>query len=213
MDSVVLLHLLATLSKSMQLDVSAVHVEHGISAHSSQWSTFCQTLCDSLAIPLSTHRLKICKQPQKSLEALAREARYQIFRQIQADYVVLAQHQDDQVETLMLQLLRGAGIKGLSAMPTVRLFAPGKTIRLLRPLLNIPRSKIQKYAKFQKLSWVTDESNLDTSYDRNFYGIRFCLYWSNDTRLTAKHCFDLPGISAKRLIYWMNWQKSTLKIP
>ncbi|MXS84860.1 tRNA lysidine(34) synthetase TilS [Nitrosomonas sp. HPC101] len=168
MDSVVLLHLLATLSKSMQLDVSAVHVEHGISAHSSQWSTFCQTLCDSLAIPLSTHRLKICKQPQKSLEALAREARYQIFRQIQADYVVLAQHQDDQVETLMLQLLRGAGIKGLSAMPTVRLFAPGKTIRLLRPLLNIPRSKIQKYAKFQKLSWVTDESNLDTSYDRNF---------------------------------------------
>lgn len=167
-DSVVLLHLLIKFSKSMQLNMAAIHVEHGISTYSGQWSAFCQTLCDSVAIPLSIHRLKISRQPQESLEAVAREARYQIFRQIQADYVLLAQHQDDQVETLMLQLLRGAGVKGLSAMPTVRLFESGKVIKLLRPLLNIPRSEIMKYAKLHGLSWVTDESNLDISYDRNY---------------------------------------------
>ncbi len=167
-DSVVLLHLLTTFSESMQLEVSAVHVEHGISTYSGEWSTFCQSLCDSLAIPLSIYRLKIRRQPQESLEAIAREARYQIFKHIQADYVMLAQHQDDQVETLILQLLRGAGVKGLSAMPTVRLLEPGKTIRLFRPLLNIPRSEILNYARLHGLSWVTDESNLDTSYDRNF---------------------------------------------
>lgn len=167
-DSVVLLHLLARFSESMQLNVAAVHVEHGISPYSGQWSAFCQTLCNNLAIPLSIHSLKIRKQPQESLEAVARDARYQIFKTIQADYVVLAQHQDDQVETLLLQLLRGAGVKGLSAMPIVRLFEPGKAIKLFRPLLNIPRSQIQHYARLHGLSWVTDESNLDISYDRNF---------------------------------------------
>lgn len=167
-DSVVLLHLLTRFSRSMQLDVAAVHVEHGISPFSDQWSAFCQSLCDSLSIPLSIHRLKIRKQPQESLEAVAREARYQIFKCIQADYIVLAQHQDDQVETLMLQLLRGAGVRGLGAMPTVRLLEPDKTIKLFRPLLNIPRLGILNYAKLHALSWVTDESNLDTSYDRNF---------------------------------------------
>ena len=169
-DSVVLLHLLTKFSQSqsVQIDVSAIHVEHGISAHSSQWSAFCQTLCNRAAIPLTIHRLKISKQPQESLEAVAREARYKIFRQIQADYILLAHHLDDQVETLMLQLLRGAGVKGLSAMPIVRLFEPGKTLKLLRPLLNIPRSEILKYAQLHNLSWVTDESNQDISYDRNF---------------------------------------------
>lgn len=167
-DSVVLLHLLTRFSKSMQLEVSAVHVEHGISAYSGEWSAFCQSLCDSLALPLSLHRLKIYRRPQESLEAIAREARYQIFKRIQADYIVLAQHQDDQVETLILQLLRGAGVKGLSAMPTVRLLEPDKTIRLFRPLLNIPRSEILNYAKLHGLSWVTDESNRDISYARNF---------------------------------------------
>lgn len=167
-DSVVLLHLLTQFSKSMQLNMAAVHVEHGISTCAGQWSAFCRALCDSLAVPLSIHRLKIRKQPQESLEAAAREARYQIFKAIEADYVVLAQHQDDQVETLLLQLLRGAGVKGLSAMPTVRLFEPNKTIKLFRPLLNIPRSGILDYARLHGLSWVTDESNLDISYDRNF---------------------------------------------
>jgi len=167
-DSVVLLHLLAQFSKSMQLEVAAVHVEHGISVHSGQWSAFCQKLCDSLGISLVIHYLKIRKQPQQSLEAVAREARYQIYKNIQADYVVLAQHQDDQAETLLLQLLRGAGVKGLGAMPTIRLLDLNKNTKLFRPLLNISRLEILHYAEQNGLSWVTDESNQDVSYGRNF---------------------------------------------
>ncbi|WP_292979629.1 tRNA lysidine(34) synthetase TilS [Nitrosomonas sp.] len=167
-DSVVLLHLLAQFAKSIQLEVAAVHVEHGISVHSGQWSAFCQKICDSLGISLTIHHLKIRKQPQQSLEAVAREARYQIYKNIRADYVVLAQHQDDQAETLLLQLLRGAGVKGLGAMPTIRLLDLSKNTRLFRPLLNIFRSEILYYAEQNGLSWVTDESNQDVSYDRNF---------------------------------------------
>ncbi len=164
----VLLDLLWRFSKPMQLKLSAVHVEHGISPRAGQWSAFCQTLCDRLAIPLSIYRLRIRKQPRQSLEAVARQARYQIFEKIQADYVVLAHHQDDQVETLMLQLLRGAGVKGLSAMPVVRLLEPSESVKLFRPLLDIPRTAILDYARRHDLSWITDESNLDTSFDRNF---------------------------------------------
>lgn len=167
-DSVVLLHLLIEFSKSIPINLSAVHVDHGISTHSYQWSMFCQTLCDKVAVPLSIHRLNINKQPQQSLEAVARKARYQIFKQIQADYILLAQHQDDQVETLMLQLLRGAGVKGLSVMPIIRSLESGKATKLFRPLLDTPRSDIVEYAQLHNLSWVTDESNLDTTYDRNF---------------------------------------------
>jgi tRNA(Ile)-lysidine synthase len=184
-DSVVLLHLLTKFSKTTQLNnVSAVHVDHGISTHSHQWSAFCQALCDDIAIPLSIHRLKIRKQPQKSLEEVARKARYRIFQQIQADYILLAHHQDDQVETLMLQLLRGAGVKGLSAMPITRpLEEAPKTTKLLRPLLDTPRSEILEYAKLHDLSWVTDESNLDISYDRNF--LRHQIFPLLETRYPA----------------------------
>jgi tRNA(Ile)-lysidine synthase len=167
-DSVVLLDLLSKFSKPMQLELSAIHIEHGISPHANQWSTFCQTLCDRLTIPLSIFRLKIHKQPQESLEAIARQARYQVFERIQTDYIVLAHHQDDQAETLLLQLLRGAGVRGLSSMPITRPLKPGTSIKLLRPLLDIPRSAILFYAKQHGLSWVTDESNTDTSFNRNF---------------------------------------------
>jgi tRNA(Ile)-lysidine synthase len=167
-DSVVLLDLLSKLSKPMKLRLSAVHVEHGISPNTCQWSNFCQELCDKLKVHLSIFRLQVRKQSQESLEAVARQARYQVFESIQADYIVLAQHQDDQVETLLLQLLRGAGAKGLSAMPAARLLGPKASVKLLRPLLDIPRSTILSYAKQHNLVWVTDESNADTSLNRNF---------------------------------------------
>ncbi|MGG7054171.1 tRNA lysidine(34) synthetase TilS [Nitrosomonas sp. ANs5] len=172
-DSVVLLDLLAKISPPMGLKLSAAHVEHGISPHAGQWSAFCQTLCDKLGIPLVIYRLQICKRAQESLEAAARQARYQAFEQIQADCIALAQHQDDQAETLLLQLLRGAGVKGLSAMPRIRPLKPGASIRLLRPLLDISRSAILNYARQQNLSWITDESNSDTRFDRNF--LRHCI--------------------------------------
>jgi tRNA(Ile)-lysidine synthase len=189
-DSVVLLHLLVPLSASMGFGLSAVHVNHGISANAGKWSTFCGDLCHGLGIFLETARLKIECEPGTSLEAVARDGRYQVFATLQADYVVLGQHQDDQAETLLLQLLRGAGVKGLAAMPLVRDLPLGEALRdeslaaeareprdaaaprdrprMLRPLLHVSRREIEDYARENGLRWITDESNEDVSFDRNF---------------------------------------------
>ncbi len=167
-DSVVLLDLLAALSLKMQFTLSAVHVNHGISTNADKWVKFCRDLCRTAGIPLKIARLKISRESGASLEAAARDARYQVFGKLKADYVVLAQHLDDQAETLLLQLLRGAGAKGLGAMPLVREQASELAPRILRPLLEVPRSEIETYARNNQLHWITDESNADVSFDRNF---------------------------------------------
>jgi len=166
-DSVVLLDMLVKLSNTIEFQLSATHVHHGISRNADHWSDFCQKLCDELAIPLTIFRIQVDKQTQQSLEAAARDARYQAFARVDTDFIVLAQHQDDQAETLLLQMLRGAGIKGLSAMPPVRILAD-TSIKLLRPLLNIPRITLLHYAQASNLSWVDDESNTNTDFDRNY---------------------------------------------
>lgn len=167
-DSVVLLHALHALARSMAFRLSALHVEHGISPFAAQWSDFCQNQCNALGVPLQIFRLQVKKTPQVSLEAAARQARYHVFKHIEAEYIVLAQHQDDQVETVLLQLLRGAGVKGLGGMPIVRKLNPTDSVRLLRPLLEVTRETIVQYARQHHLDWVTDESNDDITFNRNF---------------------------------------------
>lgn len=167
-DSVVLLQILAQISKQFTFNLSAIHIEHGISPNTKQWSDFCQNYCDALGIPLTIFSLSIKKQAQVSLEAAAQQARYAIFKEISADCIVLAHHLDDQAETLQLQLLRGAGLRGLAGMPIMRLLSPAGKIKLLRPLLTVSRDTIQGYALQNKLMWITDESNDDTTYHRNF---------------------------------------------
>lgn len=167
-DSVVLLDILTQLARQVPFKLSAVHVNHGISSNASDWSSFCCNLCQKYGIPIYIAYLKIKKDPGVSLEAVAREERYRIFSRMQADYVVVAQHMDDQAETLLLQLFRGAGVRGLSAMPVTRKLDSGTAPTLLRPLLDISRSKIEDYAQQNKLNWINDESNDDTSFNRNF---------------------------------------------
>lgn len=167
-DSVVLLHILAVLSRQMQFTLSAVHVNHGISSNAMIWSRFCCSLCHAYDISIYIAYLQIRKEPSMSLEAIAREERYRIFNRIQGDYVVLAQHLDDQAETLLLQLLRGAGVKGLSAMPVVRKQISDAAPKILRPLLEIPRDRIETYARQNKLNWINDESNNSIVFNRNF---------------------------------------------
>jgi tRNA(Ile)-lysidine synthase len=196
-DSAVLLHLLVPLASQMQLPLSAVHVNHGISPNADKWSEFCRNLCQSRNIPLEIARVKVMREPGISLEAAAREERYRIFRNLQTDYVVLAQHLDDQAETLLLQLLRGAGVKGLSAMPVVRTVrkemdeqvstgpvpALERRPKLLRPLLDVSRREIEDYAREHALQWITDESNDEVSFDRNF--LRHALFPLLETRFPA----------------------------
>jgi tRNA(Ile)-lysidine synthase len=158
-DSVVLLHLLKNHPR-----VSAIHVHHGLSPNAGAWAQFCRRLCRRLGIPLSARRVRV-KKSAEGREAAARRARYEAFRKVKTDFVALAHNLDDQAETVLMNLLRGAGLRGASGMPAQ---APldGKT--LLRPLLGVPRAAIAAYAREHGLEWVEDESNADESLTRNF---------------------------------------------
>lgn len=173
-DSVVLLDVLRRWSARKKIELRAVHINHQISPNAGIWAHFCRALCREWEIPLQV--VKVTVEHGNSTEAAAREERYKVFLRQRADYIALAHHLDDQGETLLLQLLRGAGIAGLSAMPVVRNTSAKMPASrderhestLLRPLLDISRAEIAAYARRRKLRWVEDESNADIGYDRNF---------------------------------------------
>lgn len=176
MDSVVLLHLLHRLAPRFGWHLSALHVHHGISSNADAWASFCAGLCAQHGIPLRIKRVDIAPlREAHGIEAAARKLRHAAFAQQACDFVALAHHADDQVETMLLQLLRGAGVKGAAAMPVLSLsqrpmLKPVSEHRhaTLRPLLDIPRSALLEYASQHALQWVEDESNADDSYPRNF---------------------------------------------
>src|SRR3990167_4452206 len=165
-DSVVLLHLLQQLAPRFSWRLSALHVHHGISPNADAWADFCAGLCAQHAIPLHIEHIDIAPLREHGIEAAARKLRHAAFARQACDFVALAHHADDQAETLLLQLLRGAGVKGASAMPLLagREGSPS----LLRPLLRCSRREILDYAAAYDLRWIEDESNADDSYPRNF---------------------------------------------
>ncbi|ENM5840152.1 tRNA lysidine(34) synthetase TilS [Vibrio mimicus] len=167
MDSRVLLSLLARGRDEFGWDAEAVHVHHGLSSNADQWAQDCQTWCQAANISCHIERVQLAVGSGESIEKMAREARYQALSQ-HVGYdtlLLLGQHADDQLETFLLALKRGSGPKGLSAMAAYAPFAQG---HLARPLLTVSRQDIEAYAMQKKLSWVTDESNFDTRYERNF---------------------------------------------
>ncbi|HUX24129.1 MAG TPA: tRNA lysidine(34) synthetase TilS [Burkholderiales bacterium] len=175
LDSVVLLRVLRGLAGPLGFHFSCVHVNHNISPNSSRWAAFCARLCKRHKVALAVHEVDVAQYRAEGLEAAARRARYQVYAgQDNADFIVLAQHLDDQAETLLLQLLRGAGVRGGAAMPIVRAQDRGKKHQgalapaILRPMLAISRRQLEAYARAKKLKWVEDESNADTRRDRNF---------------------------------------------
>ncbi len=187
-DSVVLLDSLQRVARKQRLRLSALHVNHQLSPHARRWEAFCRRLCRARGIPFQSVKVRVRRGD--SVEAAARAARYAVFARQDCDYVVLAHHRDDQVETLLLQLLRGAGVKGMAAMPLLRDEGGGRraegkggksgkrdsssliphpsSLRILRPLLDVTRAEILEYAKKRKLTWVEDESNADIYYQRNY---------------------------------------------
>jgi tRNA(Ile)-lysidine synthase len=192
MDSVVLLHLLHTLAPRFEWKLSALHVHHGISPNAEAWTDFCSGLCAQHGIPLHIERVDISGlRDEHGIEAAARKLRHAAFAKLPCDVVALAHHADDQAETLLLQLLRGAGVKGVAAMPVlsgvegpvlsavegpVLSTVEGPVLKsatphahaTLRPLLDIPRCQLLEYAQQHALLWVEDESNADDRYPRNF---------------------------------------------
>jgi tRNA(Ile)-lysidine synthase len=164
-DSVVLLHALCQLALPMEL--MALHVHHGLSANADAWEIFCTKLCGDWDVPLTVKHVEVPHDSGMGLEAAARRLRHAAFAECGAHWVALAHHRDDQAETVLLNLLRGAGVDGAGGMVVER--PHGKQgVRLIRPLLDAPRSVLDAYAAAHGLAWIDDESNADTDFRRNY---------------------------------------------
>lgn len=166
-DSHVLLHALRELHAALHWPVSALHVDHGLESDSRKWAHHCLRVCKELEIPCTIERIEVKGIDQEGREAAARRMRYaRLARHIGAgDVLLTAHHLDDQAETVLLQLVRGSGVRGLAAMPELVKFSGGK---LMRPLLRFTRVELTAYARAHGLQWIEDSSNRDLRYARNF---------------------------------------------
>ena len=198
LDSTVLLSLFAKLRQKrphlQPLSIRAIHIHHGLSPNADNWAKHCQNLCDQFQIPLIIERVQVDKT--NGIEAGAREARYQsIKKHLQTqEMLVTAHHLNDQIETFFLALKRGSGLQGLGAMQQQSVLF-GMTI--LRPLLDFTRPQLEDYAQKEKLNWITDESNEDNRYDRNFLRNEILpklrerwAHFDLAVQRSAQHCFE-----------------------
>jgi tRNA(Ile)-lysidine synthase len=165
MDSTVLVHLLVKQRRKLG-SLRLAHVDHGLQSASADWSRHCARLAHLWGVPILKLQARIVRG-KASPEAAARDARYALLAQVMepGEVLVTAQHRDDQAETLLLQLLRGAGVAGLAAMPEFAPFAQGF---LARPLLAVARRDLEAAARAARLRWIDDPSNADTRFSRNF---------------------------------------------
>jgi len=167
LDSSALLHALSRSKAARARGLRAVHVDHGISESSGTWARHCEAFAQSLDVELVVRRVGVTRQPDLGLEASARRARYAAIESLMSpgEIVALAHHRDDQNETVLLKLLRGAGPEGLGAMRPMRRLGNG---HVWRPLLGLPRAALREYASAHGLSWIGDPSNDDPGIDRNY---------------------------------------------
>ncbi|TRZ91377.1 MAG: tRNA lysidine(34) synthetase TilS [Rhodocyclaceae bacterium] len=165
-DSVALLHIAHGLQATLGFQLTACHVNHRISPQADEWQNFCGIFCDRLSVPLRVMVVDVPRGSPEGLEAAARAMRYAAFGGMDADWLLLGQHRGDQAETMLFNLLRGAGVLGASGMPEMRRLRRG--MKLLRPLLRTEREEIDAYLKKNALPWVEDESNASNGFSRNF---------------------------------------------
>jgi len=172
LDSVVLLDSVCKASDPDQTEIWVFHIHHGLQKAADEWILFCEKLAKKYKVHFDFRLLHLKNnQAQGNIEARARAGRYEALEDLCAEHnihdLLLAHHQNDQAETILLQLLRGSGIAGMAGMPQQRELVKGKSITLWRPLLDQSRAQLESYAKEHKLKWVEDPSNVDTSYRRN----------------------------------------------
>ena len=200
LDSHVLLHALCALRDQLDADVAAVHVHHGLQADADRWEQHCQQVCDEFAVAYTSLRVDGRPAHGESPEAAARAARYRVLAEWlpARQFLLTAQHQDDQAETLLLQLMRGSGVSGLAAMPVVTRLGAGQH---LRPLLDVTRVDILHYAALHELSWIEDPSNEDIAFDRNYLRHQVLPVlrqrWpavSSSLSRSAAHCAEANGL-------------------
>lgn len=168
LDSTVLLHLCAKAREELSsIQLGAVHINHGLNPHAAKWSEQCEKYCRHLQIEFFQKTIHAKHALGDSPEDIARKKRYAVFAELlnQGDFLLTAHQQDDQAETLLVQLFRGAGPKGLASMPMIKSFADGFHAR---PLLNFTRDDLSHYATVHELQWIEDDSNKNTNLTRNF---------------------------------------------
>ena len=211
LDSTVLLHLCAAGAGAENLDrLLAVHVNHGLQPEAATWAMHCLKACESLG--LRSRVLTVDGHPERgqSPEEAARLARYEALQSLVTDrsVVLVAQHLDDQAETILLQLLRGSGLKGLSGMPASTGFGAGV---LHRPLLGVSRDSLRQYAERNGLTWLDDPSNQDTSYQRNYLRReiipRLKSRWPGMAKTLARagrHCADAQQMLNQQVNSWFD---------
>lgn len=166
LDSSLLLSLVAEACRRHSRELRALHVNHGLQIAAEGFERHCRRLCEQLGVPLSVERVNVDRSGGAGLEGEARLARYAAFAKhvSPGEMLWLAQHRDDQAETFLLAALRGSGVRGLAAMPTMR---DWQGRRLVRPLLGVSRATLESAAHERRLSWVDDPSNDDLAHDRN----------------------------------------------
>ena len=159
-------HVLLNLCEQSNILLRVIHVNHGLQGDADQWSQHCKHVCEVLQVPFLNINVEVKTGRGESPEEAARKARYKVLNaEIKSDECLLtAHHMDDQSETLLLQLFRGAGPAGLASMPLIR--EAGGVLHA-RPMLEFTRDEIQNYARENKLDWIEDPSNEDTDFDRN----------------------------------------------
>ena len=201
MDSHVLLHLCA-IDNQLKAKITAIYVNHGLQDEAESWSKHCEQVCGNLGVKFLSLKADAKAKSGESPEEAARNARYAALKPLlaEADVLLVAQHADDQLETVLLQLFRGSGLKGLSGMPPSMAFGKGKVIR---PLLEVPKAEIIAYATTHGLKWIEDPSNQHTNFDRNFLRNDIVPLlkgrWptlEKTVSRSAKHCADVEGLLA-----------------
>jgi len=167
MDSTVLLHALAGLPAARARGLRALHIDHGLQEQSGQWSRQCREVAGSLGVTFESVGIDPIVVSGHGIEDAARAARYAALagRLAAGEVLAVAHHADDQTETVLLKLLRGAGPEGIGGMRALRAFGTG---RLWRPLLDLPRAQLHAYATTHALHWTDDPSNSNTQLRRNF---------------------------------------------
>ena len=193
MDSMVLLHQIAQYPE-LKSKCRAIHVHHGLSPHADDWLGFCMQQTQVLEVPLVHEKVKI--QSSSNIEELARNLRYGVYQKyVQSkDVLVLGHHLDDQIETFMMNVLRGSGLDGLSVMSMMK---RQMGMMICRPLLNTSRIDIESYAKQYQIDWIEDESNQNIRFARNYLRHevlpKIQEYWPQyrkSMQKTLNHCHD-----------------------
>lgn len=166
-DSTALLYFANKMAKKYKVEIRAIHVNHNLNTDSVDWENHCKYFCKKLNIPIIIKSINIVLKPGESIEERAREERYRVISSYANSKTIMmtAHHANDQSETFLYQLLRGSGVKGLSAMPDFKKILNGYHSR---PFLNISKNTLMELVDFKELKYIIDNSNNNTKFSRNY---------------------------------------------